>query len=150
MTNIELIEICRDGTIAKQQGEIPEAATEICGMMTGLYTAAGFVPPWTGYLAYRNAQAVGTCAFKSPPRDGVVEIAYQTFEVFEGQGIATEMAARLTEIACNTDPAVRVQARTLPEESASTTVLRRNGFVHRGAVEDPDDGTVWLWEFDKP
>ncbi|MBC8143862.1 MAG: GNAT family N-acetyltransferase [Armatimonadetes bacterium] len=112
--------------------------------MTELYGKVGFVSPWTGYLAFRDASAVGVGGFKSPPKSGVVEIAYHTFVVFEGQGIATGIAAQLVQIAHTADPSVRVQACTLPEESASTTVLLRNGFAYMGTVSDPEDAeTPW-------
>jgi hypothetical protein len=39
-----------------------------------------------------------------------------------------------------------VLAHTLPEESASTAVLTKCGFVHTGDAHDPDEGTVWRWE----
>ncbi len=150
METIELAQIRRDGTIGEGRGELPEAATEMRMMMAELYGKIDFVPPWTGYLAFRGAVAVGVGAFKSPPKGDVVEIAYHTFAAFEGEGIATGIAAQLIQVANAADPAVRVQARTLPEESASTIVLRRNSFAHRGTIDDLEDGEVWLWEFVKP
>ena len=39
-----------------------------------------------------------------------------------------------------------VVAHTLAEENASTAVLRKNGFVRAGDIDDPDEGTVWRWE----
>lgn len=50
---------------------------------------------WGAYLAVDAGTRliVGTCAFKSrPSADGEIEIAYFTFEQFEGRGIATAMA----------------------------------------------------------
>lgn len=46
-----------------------------------------------------NATPVGTCALKSAPVDGRVEIAYGTMPSFEGRGIATTMARELVQIA---------------------------------------------------
>jgi RimJ/RimL family protein N-acetyltransferase len=46
-----------------------------------------------GYLVLENDTIVGTYAFRSPPRNGEVEIAYFTFPEFEGRGFATEMAS---------------------------------------------------------
>ena len=34
----------------------------------------------------------------------------------------------------------------LPEDYASTRILRKLGFEHRGTVHPPDDGNVWEWE----
>ena len=39
-----------------------------------------------------------------------------------------------------------VFAQTLPEESASTSILRKLGFRLLGRVEHPEDGPVWEWE----
>jgi len=100
--------------------------------------------PWGCYLAAQDGATIGTCAFKSAPADGAVELAYMTFPAFEGRGHATAMAAALAGIA---DAAgVMPIAHTLPEENASTRALRRNGFSLAGAVEDPEDGLVWRWE----
>jgi len=35
----------------------------------------------------------------------------------------------------------------LPEESYSTRILKKNGFVHLGTIWDDDDGDVWEWEY---
>jgi hypothetical protein len=39
-----------------------------------------------------------------------------------------------------------VFAQTLPEENASTAILKKLGFTLVGSVQHPDDGTVWEWE----
>jgi RimJ/RimL family protein N-acetyltransferase len=88
---------------------------------------------------------VGTCAFKGPPADGQVEIAYFTYPGFEGRGIATLAAARLVELALSAHPSLQVVAQTLPQENASTSILRSLGFKLGGAVYHPEDGTVWNW-----
>jgi len=77
--------------------------------------------------------------------DDRVEIAYFTFPENEGQGVGTWMARRLLELAHRHDPTVRVVAQTLPEESASTAILRKIGFTWDRSVEHPEDGTVWEW-----
>ena len=105
--------------------------------------------PFGGYLAIDAAtrEVVGTCAFKTGPTDGgEVEIAYCTFPGFEGRGFATAMAARLLRLASGSGAVRLVIANTLPEENASTSILRKLGFRHAGAVEDPEEGTVWRWE----
>ena len=48
--------------------------------------------PWGVYGAYVDVVQVGECAFKAPPLDGRVEIAYHTFDEFRGLGYATAMA----------------------------------------------------------
>ena len=69
---------------------------------------------------------VGFCGFKSPPQSNRVEIAYFTFPEYESRGIATRMANELIRLALDKMPAVTVAAQTLPEENASTAVLKKN------------------------
>ena len=106
---------------------------------------------WGGYLAIDvdKKRVVGSCAFKGEPIDGVVEIAYFTLPPFEGKGYASAMVAELIRL-CQPTPAVRrITANTMPEESAVTGVLRKNGFIKTGEYNDPEDGLVWRWEFTK-
>jgi [ribosomal protein S5]-alanine N-acetyltransferase len=108
----------------------------------------GAPPEWGGYLAIDplKKRVVGTCAFKGSPIDGVVEIAFFTFEPYGGKGYATAMLNGLIDI-CRPTPAVRkLIAHTMPEENAVTAILRKNGFSKIGDKVDPEDGPVWLWE----
>lgn len=142
---LRLIEIRVDGSPARCPGLMPPAARDVLEGTAALYESSGFVPPWVGYLADRDGDVVGTCAFKSPPRDGRVEIAYHTFPEYERRGIATEMARQLVKLAADTDPSVTVTAQTLPKESASTRILRGLGFALEGTVVTEEDGPVWEW-----
>ena len=110
------------------------------------FEQSGYVPPWVSYLAMGDTGPVGSCAFKSAPVDGRVEIAYGTKPGYEGQGVATAMSKNLVRIAQQEDPSLIVFAQTLPEENASTSILKKIGFVLIGSVEHPEDGTVWEWE----
>lgn len=106
---------------------------------------------WSGYLAIDpdRKRVVGSCAFKGEPIDGVVEIAYFTLPPYEGKGYANAMVAELVRL-CQPSPAVRrIVAHTMPEESAVTAVLRKNGFTRTGEFSDPEDGLVWRWELSK-
>jgi len=125
---------------------LPELVRSTCESILAMYKRSGFLPPWIAYLAEANGQIVGTCAFKSPPQANQVEIAYFTFPGYEGQGIATQMARRLIEIARDADETVVLTAQTLPEENASTTILRKLNFERVGMAIDPDAGQVWAWE----
>jgi RimJ/RimL family protein N-acetyltransferase len=144
-TNLTLIEIEHDGTLPHiiELAELPRSMVEA---MLGVYEKTGFNPPWIGYIAVNNSQIVGTCAFKSSPVDGRVEIAYFTFPGYEGKGIATAMATELVRIAGQENDVLIVFAQTLPEENASTVILKKLGFRFVGPVEHPEDGTVWEWE----
>jgi ribosomal-protein-alanine N-acetyltransferase len=119
-------------------------AREMLDQTLDLLTRDPRPDPWGCYLAEHDATIVGTCAFKSMPAEGEVELAYMTFPAFEGRGHATAMAAALAGIAVAAG--VIPIAHTLPEENASTKALRRNGFAFARAVEDPEDGLVWRWE----
>jgi RimJ/RimL family protein N-acetyltransferase len=103
--------------------------------------------PWCAYLAVDadSAQVVATCAFKSAPSEGAVEIAYWTFEPFEGRGYAKAMAAALVAVASEAPEVATVVAHTLPEPNASPRVLTATGFTFAGDVIDPEDGPVWRW-----
>jgi len=143
---MELIEITRDGSPARQIDELPDVAHDILASTAEMYKTCGYQPPWIGYLAVHNGKCVGTCAFKTPPIDGRVEIAYFTFPGNEGHGIATSMARALVEKTMPEAQGVRICAQTLPERNASTRVLEKLGFQQIAEIEHPEDGKVWEWE----
>jgi ribosomal-protein-alanine N-acetyltransferase len=89
---------------------------------------------------------VGTCAFKGPPADGVVEIAYGIEATHEGNGYATEAATALVTFACSIDEVRVVRAHTLTDGAASKRVLIKSGFRYVGDVVDPEDGLVSRFE----
>lgn len=94
-----------------------------------------------------NGQRVGIICFKGPPiTDAAVEIAYSIDEPHRNRGIATEATTALTEFAFRQPEVMCVRAHTLPEPNASTRVLTKSGFTCLGAIQDPEDGTVWRWE----
>ena len=142
---VVLIPIDRDGTPRDHEGAVPDNTAEVLLATVKLYESVGFEEPWVGYLAMAGSTAVGTCCFKSPPRDGRVEIAYATFPDYERRGFATTMAAELIALARRRDPDVSVAAQTLPERNASHRVLEKLGFAHVATFNHPEDGTVWEW-----
>lgn len=137
----------RDGAVSRPEAALPAAARDVLTATIQLYEKLGFEPPWIGYLAFEHGVCVGTCAFTGPPVDGRVEIAYFTFPPHEGRGVATRMAQALISLSTAADATVLVTAHTLPEDNASTTVLKRLGFQLAGSVVHPEDGTVWDWHF---
>lgn len=141
---LKLLPIRADGTLADTSLPVPAIAQEVVASFAQLYVPDS-IPPWLGYLAELDGVLVGSCAFKTPPREGAVEIAYFTFPENEGRGIATAMARELIALAHAADPSVCVFAQTLPRPSASTHILQRLGFVHTRDVQHPDDGLVWEW-----
>ncbi|MGI9166839.1 MAG: GNAT family N-acetyltransferase [Pyrinomonadaceae bacterium] len=143
---MELIVITETGELAKPVPSTPDVAAEVVEATTQLYRAVGYEPPWIGYLAIENDFCVGTCGFKSPPLNNRVEIAYFTFPGHESRGVATRMATELIRLALEKVPSVIVAAQTLPEENASTSVLKKLRFRLVSTVEHPEDGPVWEWQ----
>ena len=145
---MDLIGINSGGTFAATSRPLPEVTRSVIESTVRLYERVGWVKPWIGYLAFENDECVGTCAFTSAPRNDVVEIAYFTFPGHEGLGVATRMAECLVSMASMSAPAVSVTAHTLPQENASTRVLRKSGFVFTGPVIHAQDGPIWVWRYE--
>jgi RimJ/RimL family protein N-acetyltransferase len=118
-------------------------------MTIEFYNKIGYQPPWIGYYANKDGSIVGSVAFKGKPINGKVEIAYVTFKAFQNQGIATEMCKKLIKISQDTDPAILVSARTLPDKNYSTKILQKNGFTNMRTILDTDGVEVWEWELQK-
>jgi len=121
---------------------------DVITQTTKLMTSVGGDSKWFGYLTLdvETRVIVGTCAFKGPPdHTRSVEIAYFTFPEYEHQGYATAMASMLLQAARSSPDVEHVIAHTLPEENASTHILRKLGMTCSGEVVDPEDGTVWRW-----
>jgi len=140
---VSLVPINRDGTLRGYAGALPEVMGEVLRATVSLYDVVGFEEPWICYTALASGTPVGTCGFKSPPRDGRVEIAYFTFPEAEARGIATAMAAALLAIA-ESYPVI-VAAQTLPARNASHRVLEKLGFKYVEMVFHSEDGHVWEW-----
>jgi [ribosomal protein S5]-alanine N-acetyltransferase len=140
-----LVAIQDDGLLPAVEGQWPDIAASVLAAYAKLYAAHGYIAPWTGYFALVGGVCVGTCGFKSPPSDGSVEIAYFTFPEYERRGHASEMARQLLELVRCHAPTMAVAAHTLPEENASTAILRRLGFQFIGEARDEEDGAVWAW-----
>lgn len=91
-------------------------------------------------------EVVGTCSFKGPPADGMVEIAYGIDPVHQCQGYATEAAQALVDFASSCGEVTLVRAHTLPDSAASKRVLAKCGFEYVGETVDPEDGRVSRFE----
>ncbi|GAA4881922.1 GNAT family N-acetyltransferase [Actinomycetospora straminea] len=104
----------------------------------------GVDPSWFTHLVVDGTEVVGLGGFTGPPTDGEIEIGYSVAPSRQGRGIATAAVGQWLERA-ERGGVRRVRAHTLPQENASTTVLRRHGFVLDGEATDPDEGTVWRW-----
>lgn len=106
---------------------------------------------WGTHLFFdEDGALVGWGGWKGPPVNGVVELGYAVAPARRGRGIATQVVRRLIS-RVRENGVDQVIAHTLPDESASTGVLRKCGFVRTGEVMDPDDaaaGEVWRSELD--
>ncbi len=123
---------------------------EVLAVYPGYYQRVGFLKPWVGYFATMDGnEIVGCGGYKGKPFDGKIEIAYGTFKNFEGQGYGRMICRQLVLLSQQTDPSIRITARTLLENNASTTILKHSGFNCTGIVFDEEDGNVWEWEFEK-
>jgi len=118
-------------------------------MTIDFYKKVGFVEPWIGYLVEQDGDFVGSAGFKGPPVNGVVEIAYGTDEKYRNQGIGTKICKLLVDLSLKTDPLVKITARTFEESNYSTRILQKNNFIYIGIVNDPEDGEVWEWLYDR-
>jgi hypothetical protein len=56
----------------------------------------------------------------------------------------------LTSLAVENAPRVVVTAHTLPEENASTRILRKTGFLFAGPRIHEEDGKIWVWHYKGP
>jgi RimJ/RimL family protein N-acetyltransferase len=126
----------------------PEWTAEFVGIARwGLEQLDAGVPgAWGIHLFFAEDGAlVGNGGWKGVPVDGVAELGYAVAPARRGQGIATSVVHQLLRDARHRGLRL-VVAHTLPERSASTTVLARCGFAHAGDGADPEVGSVWRWE----
>lgn len=141
---MRLVAINQDGT-SEVDAFLTTLGKEVAAMNCENYRKSGFEKPWCAYFAFADEKVVGSCAFKTPIKDGAVEIAYFTFPEYEGRGYATQMAQALIKIARDFGQPVRIKAQKLPQENASTRILSKLGFKKLGSVMHSEDGEVWEW-----
>lgn len=124
---------------------MPEPLEEACAASAALFDRIGFVPPWVSYVYVSGNVCVGGCAFVGAPQIDKVEIAYFTLAENEGRGFASSLARALVDVAKANAPQVTIIAKTLPDQNASTAILKKLGFILAGTVADDDVGPAWLW-----
>jgi RimJ/RimL family protein N-acetyltransferase len=106
------------------------------------------IDPWNhGYAVLLKDEdiVIGSCGYKGPPTEKVVEIGYGIAPAYCGRGYATEAAEVLTAHAFEKGVKI-VCAHTLPVHNASSRILTKCGFQWIGLVNDPQDGPIWRWE----
>src|ERR1700686_2639572 len=105
---------------------------ESLNMSIDFYKRVGFSPPWICYYVKQDDELVGCAGIKGKPVNGTIEIAYGTFEQYRNQGIGTGICKILVDLSLNTDPSIRITARTLAENNFSTKILKKNRFNFLG------------------
>jgi [ribosomal protein S5]-alanine N-acetyltransferase len=138
----------REETLAMVDAMRPEDRVHVSPEWLAAVRASKSNDPWRhGFsIVHRETgRKVGSCGFKGPPADSVVEIAYGIDPEHRGKGYATEAAEALTSFAFAQNVRT-VRAHTFTEANASTRVLAKCGFQHVGPVIDPEDGPVCRWE----
>jgi ribosomal-protein-alanine N-acetyltransferase len=147
--HLELVPRTRDEVLADVAGMSASDKEQLSPVWLTRLAASAAVDPWVhGYalLQRSSATVVGSCGFKGPPAEGVVEIAYGVSPEQRNRGYATEAAAALVTYAFECDEVDVVRAHTLPNSTASQRVLEKCGFEHVGDFVDDDDGLVWRFE----
>jgi RimJ/RimL family protein N-acetyltransferase len=101
------------------------------------------------FLDAPSGVLVGSGGFAGPPLERTVEIGYELAPAFRGRGLGTASAAALVAHAVRTGAVDAVVAHTLRDESASTSVLARNGFERIADVRSAEHGHVWRWRWER-
>ena len=105
---------------------------------------------WVNYFPILKSgnQLIGSGGFKGGPNEeGWVEIGYEIAPAFRNQGLATEFAMSLIDIALEHPGVTGICAHTLAEENASCAVLRKCSFEKVSELIDEEDGAIWRWEW---
>ena len=146
---VTLVAHTRDDTQAMIDTMSESEKAELSADWLARFRASSMADPWVhGFRMVQqdSGLAVGSCMFKGPPVDGVVEIAYGVAADQQGKGYATEAAQALVAYAFSTGAVRVVRAHTLPDSIASKRVLIKSGLQYVGDVVDPDDGLVCRFE----
>ena len=93
-----------------------------------------------------NNELIGCGGYKGAP-DGsrMVEFGYSVASAYENQGLATEAARGLIDHAFADGDVRMVDAHTMAEWNASTSILKKCGFTKIAEKHDPSDGEIWHW-----
>lgn len=140
---LRLIEIGRDGSPERCPGNMPPAARDVVEGTVNLYQAVGYQPPWVGYLADRDGEVVGACAFLAPPSEGRVEVRCESFPEYRARGVGSEMLRQMVRMAREAQPGVVVFMQTEAQEDFATRKLRELGFARSEHI--PADTGHWQW-----
>jgi RimJ/RimL family protein N-acetyltransferase len=134
-----------DGLCLCDDGIAPDAVTAMLREVT-----AGLAENDERPLAWLIADAgevIGMTSFTKRGEDGRYEIGYGIAPTREGRGVMTAAIAALLPI-LHADGHRGLTAATSVDNPGSQRVLEKNGFVHQGTRDDPEDGPLNLWAID--
>ncbi len=103
---------------------------------------------WGMHLLIHKAEdkLIGCGGYKgAPDADGIVEFGYSVAPAYENQGLATEAAKAFINKAFADESVKMVDAHTLAEWNASTSILQKCGLTKIAEKHDPEDGDIWHW-----
>ena len=149
---MKIVARTRDEVRAALEAMTPEVRAYLSADWLALLEKSSAQDPWVHgfHVLDDQGHAVGLGAFKGPPSDGCVEIAYAIVPEQQRKGYATQAARGLVSFAFACDEVQKVIAHTLPDGIASQRVLQKSGFAKVGEQVDPEDGLVWRFEIRRP
>ncbi len=143
---MKLYKILKDGTCEADVYYESETLEKILETYRCMYKAVGYEEPWVAYVAFHGYDVAGTCAFRSRPQQGSVEIAYYTFPPYQGRGIGSRMVTALMEIARGEDPSIIIVVRVVGGDTPANSILKKFGFK-LVTTETASDGEAEIWEW---
>lgn len=103
---------------------------------------------WAMYFVVQRDEnkLIGCGGYKGAPDEtGMVEFGYSVAPAYENRGFATEAAKGFIAHAFATPQVKIVDAHTLAEWNASTSILLKCGLTKIAEKNDPEDGLIWHW-----
>jgi len=95
----------------------------------------------------KPATLLGRIGFHAPPdAEGMVELGYEIFPSYRGQGYAQEAARALMDWATQTHGVRGFRASVGPWNAPSLHIVQKLGFVQTGSQMDEIDGEEWVFE----
>jgi [ribosomal protein S5]-alanine N-acetyltransferase len=143
-----LVPVAGSSVLIRFPHEWPGDALAIFPMMLTHLELNPLEPEWGGIMIERASNtAIGQIGCKGPPNSsGEVEIGYGVNPAFQGRGYASELVTAFAAWLLERKSVTCVWAETVMDNLASQRVLEKSGFVRTGARDDPEDGTLMLWQ----
>jgi [ribosomal protein S5]-alanine N-acetyltransferase len=143
-----LVPVAGSSVLVRFPHEWPGDALAIFPIMLKHLEADPAEPEWGGIMIERaSSTAIGQIGCKGPPNSsGEVEIGYGVNPSFQGRGYASELVTAFAAWLLERKSVTCVRAETVMDNLASQRVLEKSGFVRAGTRDDPEDGTLMLWQ----